>query len=154
MVHTVIRLSPITPKNWYECTQLNVTKEQKSIFPVPVVYWLTEASYKKHLIPLAVQLKGKVIGFVVYSALPENEINYWIMAFMIDAKYQRKHYGTEAMQKLLQLLFEIHGFRKVRLGHRPENIMANRFYERLGFKKFSNELIDGEIIMEITEGEE
>jgi hypothetical protein len=30
---------------------------------------------------------------------------------------------TEAMQKLLKLLFEIHGFHNVRLGHRPVNVV-------------------------------
>lgn len=45
MVQGAAALRPIDAGNWYACSQLEVTEEQKRVFPVPAVYWLAESAY-------------------------------------------------------------------------------------------------------------
>lgn len=39
----MIHLKSVSEGNWYACTQLNVTEEQKTGFPAPVEYWIAES---------------------------------------------------------------------------------------------------------------
>nr|WP_279591706.1 GNAT family N-acetyltransferase [Paenibacillus sp. F411] len=38
----------------------------------------------------AVYMEADVVGFIVYCKNPDEDGNYWIPAFMIDAKHQGK----------------------------------------------------------------
>lgn len=40
--HPKIELRPIDQTNWYAWTQLEVTDDQKNVFPVPIVYWIRQ----------------------------------------------------------------------------------------------------------------
>ncbi|MET1172495.1 hypothetical protein [Paenibacillus amylolyticus] len=44
----MIYLKRVSVDNWYACTQLDVTEEQKKSFPAPVVYWIAEVMEEKH----------------------------------------------------------------------------------------------------------
>lgn len=64
---------------------------------------------------------------------------------MIDEKHQGKGYGKAAMKTLIQLM-RISNCRRIMIGHRPDNLIAGKLYESLGFLKTSEEVIDGEIV--------
>ncbi|MDR6551875.1 ribosomal protein S18 acetylase RimI-like enzyme [Paenibacillus qinlingensis] len=64
---------------------------------------------------------------------------------MIDENHQGKGYGKTTMKQLIELI-ESMGCKKIMIGHRPNNLIAGEMYESLGFKKASEEIIDGEII--------
>jgi len=79
--------------------------------------------------------------------LPED--NYWLLALMIDTKYQGRSYGREALRKLIDLMEESLKCKRIMIGHRPENGIAGTLYESLGFHRVSEELIDGEVVVRL-----
>lgn len=140
-----ISLRNITANNWYACTQLEVSDEQKSVFPVPVVYWLAEAAYCG-MTPLALY-EEELVGFSVYTIDPEDG-SYWIMAFMIDQKYQGRGFGRIGMQALIHYLQTVNHSDKIVIGHRIENERASKLYASLGFVEVHRDEI--EIIRELV----
>ncbi|SFS56812.1 GNAT family N-acetyltransferase [Paenibacillus sp. 453mf] len=141
-----ISLKPVSVNNWYNCTQLEVTKDQKKVFPAPIVYWIAESKYVTDFEPMAIYFSADIIGFIVYCKIPDNEGNYWIPALMIDERYQGKGHGKESMKELIELMKETLNCQRIMIGHRPENTVAGNLYESLGFERVSKELIDGEVV--------
>ncbi|MFJ6208184.1 GNAT family N-acetyltransferase [Lysinibacillus sp. NPDC092081] len=93
--------------------------------------------------------EGILVGFLVFCTNPDKDGNYWIPAIMIDEKHQGKGYGKEAMEALIQFM-SISNCKRIMIGHRPNNQIARKLYESLGFIKVSEEVIDGEIVRTST----
>ncbi|RIX60367.1 GNAT family N-acetyltransferase [Paenibacillus nanensis] len=141
-----ISLRPVGPYNWYACTQLEVTEEQKTLFPVPAVYWLAESAYCGFT-PLAVYTGEQLAGLAVYAVDPDDGC-YWIMAYMIDRHFQSRGLGRAGMKALIRYMAEAHGCHTIRLGHRPENGTAASLYASLGFRQM--ECCENEIVRELN----
>ncbi|WP_256760443.1 GNAT family N-acetyltransferase [Cohnella sp. WQ 127256] len=141
----VVELRPINTHNWYECTELQVSDEQKSVFPVQAVYWLAESAYCGFT-PLAMYTGEQLVGFTVYAVDPD-EGSYWIMAFMIDHKFQQSGLGRSGMEELVRYIKEKHACDKIVLGHRPNNERAAQLYASLGFQAVNRD--DSEVIREL-----
>ncbi|MDA7028564.1 GNAT family N-acetyltransferase [Bacillus sp. CLL-7-23] len=129
-----ISLKEINATNWYECTELSVSEEQKKIFPVSVVYWMASSKYEynNELELLAVYDENLIVGVVAYGIDPDIDAP-WITTVMIDEKYQGKGYGKEAVKQLIDLIVKRHHYKKIMIGHRPNNDVAAKLYESLGF---------------------
>ncbi|WP_150267592.1 GNAT family N-acetyltransferase [Paenibacillus tepidiphilus] len=140
-----IALRPVSAENWYECTQLKVKPEQLAVFPAPVVYWIAESRFVEAFELRAVYSGDILVGFIVFCAKPDEDGNCWIQALMIDDEHQGKGYGKAAMQRLLETMSRLQ-CRRIMVGHRPDNQIADQLYASLGFQKISEEAIDGEII--------
>lgn len=140
-----IALRPIDQHNWYACTELEVTEEQKRVFPVPSVYWLAEAAYCGYT-PLALYAGEQLAGLAVYAVDPDDG-SYWIMAFMIDHRFQHRRLGRSGMGQLISHIAGKHACEKIMLGHRPENVPASRLYASLGFIEVSRD--EREVIREL-----
>jgi diamine N-acetyltransferase len=65
---------------------------------------------------------------------------------MIDSKCQGRGYGKDALLALVQWMQKALDCKRILIGHRPENVVANALYESLGFQRISEELIDGEVV--------
>lgn len=128
-----VELRPIDRHNWYACTQLKVTDEQKSVFPVPAVYWLAESAHCGFT-PLAIYSDEQLVGFAVCAVDPEDG-NCWIMAYMIDHQFQRRGLGRSGMEKLVRYIKEKYDCDKIVIGHRLENKRASDLYRSLGFEE-------------------
>ncbi|NMO94300.1 GNAT family N-acetyltransferase [Paenibacillus lemnae] len=146
-----IDLKPVSVQNWYACTKLKVTEEQRNVFPAPVVYWIAESKFVDDFELRAVYWNTDLVGFIVFCNRPDEDGNYWIPALMIDEQYQGRGFGKSAMDKLIEHMSSMN-CNKIMIGHRPDNLLAAQLYESLGFKKVSEEVIDGEIIrlLELT----
>ena len=140
-----IAIRPVSVNNWYACTQLKVNPEQLSVFPASVVYWIAESKYVDEFDLRAIYWKEELVGFIVFCMKPDNEGNYWIPALMIDEIHQGKGYGKAALKMLIEFMQQF-SCTRIMIGHRPNNHIAERLYASLGFKKVSEELIDGEVI--------
>lgn len=143
-----IDLQPVTIENWYACTQLKVKPEQLALFPAPVVYWIAESKYVSDFELRAIYSEKVLVGFLVFCTKPDTDNNYWIPALMIDEKYQGKGYGRAALKMLIRLMSNkrnANGMR-IMIGHRPDNQIAGKLYESLGFMRISEKVIDGEIL--------
>jgi len=143
--HPTIELRPIDQNNWYACTQLEVKNEQMNVFPVPAVYWLAESAYCGYT-PLAMYVDEQLVGFAVYAIDPDDG-SYWIIAFMIDHKFQHKGYGRSGMEELICYIKDKHACNKIVLGHRPENQRASNLYASLGFVEVGHD--DREVVREL-----
>lgn len=144
-----ITLRPVNQHNWYACTQLEVSEEQKQFFPVPAVYWLAEAAYCGFT-PLVLYADEHLVGFAVYALDPEDG-NYWIMAFMIDHRFQHRRLGRSGMEQLIRYMAEQHACKKIMLGHRPDNEPASRLYASLGFNETGRDEREVIRVLEIAE---
>lgn len=126
-----IQLKQVDADNWYECTRLTVTKEQKRHFPVSAVYWLAESAYCGFY-PLAIYDDEQLAGLAIYAQDPEDG-SYWIMAFMIDKAHQNRGIGKNAMRAVIEHMRKEHNLEHITIGHRHGNEVAARLYEGLGF---------------------
>jgi Ser/Thr protein kinase RdoA (MazF antagonist)/ribosomal protein S18 acetylase RimI-like enzyme len=142
----IIKLKKITENNWYACTQLEVSDDQKSVFPVPSVYWLAESAYCG-MTPLSLYAEDELVGISVYAVDPDDG-SYWIMAFMIDHKYQNKGLGRTGMDALIRYIKAEHNCDKITLGHRLDNERASRLYASLGFTEVDRG--DQEVIRQLV----
>ncbi|MFD0868193.1 acetyltransferase [Chlamydia abortus] len=126
-----VELRPVDHDNWYDCTQIQVTDEQQTLFPVPAVYWLAESAYCGYS-PLAIYSGTDLVGLAIYAIDPEDG-QYWIMAFVIDRQFQGKGLGRAGLTELIRYMKEKHACEYIILGHRPGNDRASGLYESLGF---------------------
>ncbi|MBN1699796.1 MAG: GNAT family N-acetyltransferase [Spirochaetales bacterium] len=144
----MIKIAKIDETNWFQCTQLHVAETQKKIFTVPVVYWMAKCRYIDNHFENAIYNDDELIGFSVWGFDKEND-EYWIAAIMIDEKYQNKGYGKQAVKELIKILSRNENCDKIFLGHRPNNLVASHFYEKMGFVD-TGRREDGEIIRCLT----
>ncbi|MEK8130757.1 GNAT family N-acetyltransferase [Paenibacillus filicis] len=140
-----VTLQPVDAGNWLACTHLEVANEQRSLFPVPAVYWLAESAYCGFT-PLALYEGEQLAGLTVYAVDPDDG-SYWVMAYMIDHKFQGRGLGKAGMVELIRYIRARSGCDKLKLGHRPDNERAARLYAALGFEEIS--LQHGEVIREL-----
>lgn len=137
----MLSLKEITRENWFDCTKLKVTDEQKKLFTAPVVYWLAESKYETKFNPLAIYYDDILVGFTVYVVNEDGTCE--VEAIMIDQNYQRHGYGRKAMELLIKLFKEQHHCTEIKLSHRRKNEIASRLYDSLGFQIISS---DGPVI--------
>ncbi|MCB0728971.1 MAG: GNAT family N-acetyltransferase, partial [Ignavibacteriae bacterium] len=82
----------------------------------------------------------EMVGFIMYAKDPDDGI-YYINRFMIDEKHQNKGYGEKALSILLKELKE-NDVKSVDIIHKPDNEVAIKLYNRLGFKLTDQRLGD------------
>lgn len=136
-----VTLQPITAANWRESVRLQVG-EQQTRYVAPNVYSIAESHFVPSCVCLAIYAEEVMVGFTMYDT-----DNYYIVRFMIDERYQGKGYGHAAMRLLLAQFERDFAHPTASLSYVPGNEVAERLYERVGFRK-TGEIHDGEIIME------
>jgi len=147
-----IAIRDVDRSNWLQCTQLAPTEAQMDVFPWAVVYWLAESRYETSYRPMAIYAGETLVGFSVYGKDPEDS-SYWIVALLIDAKFQRRGYGRAAVLALVDLMRQQHSCTQITVGHRPENTAAAAFYESLGFRELAEYPTGndrGEVLRQLT----
>lgn len=143
-----ISIQELTVKNLYKCLELKLAEDQVDRI-APNVYSIAESKVDPNLTPYAIHLDEEVIGFVMTENDP-NEIEerkYWIPRFMIDLSFQRKGYGKEAMQQVIDMLKKNEDCHYIGLSTEPDNYSAIRFYESLGFINTGELLEKSEVIL-------
>ncbi len=136
----------ITKENWEECVELNVSKEQEN-FVASNAYSLVQANFNTGLYPLAIYDDKTMVGFLMYEK-DDVAKDMGMCRLMIDVKYQSKGYGKAAILKLLDLVKERYGNTPFYTSFEPENIVAEKLYESIGFRK-TGEMLDEEILLKI-----
>ena len=129
----MLRLVEIDRYNYLPVLDLRVSPEQESLV-ASNQYSLAQAYAQPECVPLALYAENRPVGFAMY-ALDEDDHQYWIYRLMIDQRHQRKGYGRAAMELLIDrirgLSDEEHTC--VFISFEPENQIARRLYESLGF---------------------
>jgi diamine N-acetyltransferase len=143
----MVELRRINKDNYNECLNLKVAEGQKS-FVASNVYSLAQAwvCYKTAY-PFAIYADDIMVGFVMMGFYEEKQI-YTIWRFMIDTRYQKKGYGKNALQLSIDYLRKEFNVNEIFLSVEPNNIVAEKLYDSLGFKR-TGELAGEEIEMRL-----
>jgi diamine N-acetyltransferase len=152
----VISLRPVDSTNYRELIDLSVAPEQQG-FVASNVRSLAEAYvWREGAEPYAVYADDEIVGFallfpfgdVEYPAIPEpgTELGMVLVRLMIDARFQGRGYGREALEAIVENVRD-RGLPTVRLSVVPENQQALEFYRRNGFTE-TGAIHGGEIVME------
>ena len=137
-------LQEITAKTWEQCVKLKVRNDQEH-FIASNVYSLAQSKYEPGLLPLAVHDGETMVGFVMYSEQPYEPGKYFIYRVMVGSEFQGKGYGRAAMRALIERMKALPNCQEIVLGYEPENSVAERLYESLGFRK-TGEIFEGEVV--------
>ena len=141
----MLRLVEIDRYNYLPVLDLRVSPEQESLV-ASNQYSLAQAYAQPECVPLALYAENKPVGFAMY-ALDEDDHQYWIYRLMIDQRHQHKGYGRAAMELLIDrirgLSDEEHTC--VLISFEPENQIAKRLYESLGFVS-DGRIMYGEVV--------
>ena len=141
----MIKLREITRDNFDDCLFLNVNKTQED-FVASTMYSLAEAKVFTENIPLAIYHDNTMVGFLMYQS-DYNDGAYWITRLLIDKKYQKLGYGTEAMKLIIPLIIEENKTDTILISFDPENLVVEKLYLSLGFKH-TGRIEDEEVVME------
>ncbi len=153
-------LRPVTSDNWQAVTRLSVAPGQED-FVANNAYSLAQAAYQGGLTPLAVYATDgsaggsggeALVGFAMYSYLPDELGRHWIFRVMFDQSQQGKGYGRATMPLLIaDMKANIPNLRTIALDFHEDNHVAEKLYESLGFVK-TGEREEHEIVAALDMG--
>ncbi|MCK5251250.1 MAG: GNAT family N-acetyltransferase, partial [Spirochaetaceae bacterium] len=98
----IIELKAVDSGNWRDVAGLEVAESQKDIVQQSS-YYLALCHYGKQWKPLAVELDGKVIGFMMW-AVDDDDGSCWLGGIIIDLKLQGQGYGHRAVKSAVTML--------------------------------------------------
>lgn len=128
----MIELEELNVDNWLKVTELKVSKEQKSIFPISNIYWIGISRYEEKTTLYAIKNDETFVGLVGLG-YDEDGVSGYINPLMIDENHQGKGYSREAMLLSIDKLKKDYKVSEIHIGHRKEDYIAGKLYESLGF---------------------
>jgi diamine N-acetyltransferase len=134
-------LWPIGDADRDACVALSVAETQEKLI-APNLRSLAWADTNTRCVPLGIYADGEMVGFAMYE--PRGNDVFSVHRFMIDNRQQRKGIGLRAMQLVMERISSLGG-KTIYLSFRPENVAAQRLYEKLGFD-FHEQEPDGELV--------
>lgn len=84
---------------------------------------------------IGVILLGQAIPWETDPEEMKKEPFYRLMGFVIDNRYRSQGIGGKVLELVIDAIYEEYGVRPIALGVHKENVSAERFYLRHGFKK-------------------
>ena len=146
----MIELKPITEDNFIDAFELKLADGQDKFVSHPIRSLAQAYVYRTQCQPFGIYAADKMVGYVmvIYDYdIPEYDI--WHM--MIDEKEQKKGYGGEALDKVIEYIktkpFGSSG--RVALTCNKDNLFAIKLYEKKGFAPSGN-VYDDEIELVLT----
>ena len=151
-----IHLREITADTVRRVTSLSVRDEQKHLVATNAES-LAEALFSPEAWYRAICVDEEFAGFVMLydeslRSTPPGVPRVGVWRFMIDARFQARGIGRNA---LLQVIAHVRSkglFAKLELSYVPGLNSPEQFYRRLGFRP-NGEVDDGEIVLELPLGE-
>jgi diamine N-acetyltransferase len=134
----MIKLSEVTERDWQAVSALSVADGQIK-FVAYNSYSLAQACYEPRSTAFSIYRNQEVIGFAL---IQERQEEVWILRLMIDQRYQGNGYGRDALNQICRLFPS----RRLVTSYVPENIVAARLYESVGFSP-TGVIDDGELVM-------
>ena len=132
----LIRLAEITEENWYDVACLSVKDSQKEFLAPPIGIIARGYVYRDCRAKVyAIENDGVPVGVALVREFTDEPLGYDLQQFMIDARYQRRGYGSAALGLILDEL------RKVTIKSRVA--LRKRTPRRSVFTKSAGSLIRG-----------
>lgn len=136
----------VDKSNWEACTALSVSNEQKH-FVASNWYSILQAKFEADLYPLCIYDGNTMVGFLMYGLDPDTN-RMEMCRLMIGEMYQGKGYGKRAIMMLLGIIKDKYGNIPFYTSIEPDNEVAQKVYESLGFRK-TGEIMWGEEVLVI-----
>jgi diamine N-acetyltransferase len=138
-----INISPVDQDNWRAVAELEVSSDQLAFVAAPS-YYLALCCYGGTWHPLTISLGDQVIGFCMWGIDPTDD-SCWLGGVLIDARFQGKGYGKQAVKRIIEILYQAYGHIDFALSYQPTNLSAKIVYQKIGFIE-TNEVTEGEIV--------
>jgi diamine N-acetyltransferase len=142
-----VELREVTGENVRAVCLLQVASEQRG-FVAPNAVSFAEAMFEPKAWFRAVVADEVPVGFVMLS-LDEAEPEYYLWRFMIDAAYQGRGYGREAMRLVIEHVRTLPRASELLVSWVPEEGGPEPFYRGLGFEP-TGEIDDGEVVARLV----
>ena len=129
-----MRLISVTEDNWMDVASLSVKEEQKK-YVAPAIgilargYVYRDCNAKIY----AFENDGVIVGTALVREFTDEPLGYDLQQFMIDAQYQRKGYGSQALRLILDELRKEGHYDHVELCVKKADAEAIRLYGKHGF---------------------
>lgn len=128
----MIRLESVCEENFNQVIDLKRETDVADFVDEPI-YSLAEAFlYKESSECFAICKGDLVIGFV---SIYFGEENCQIINFLVDKDFRGRGYGSEAARLCIDYFKENFSAKRISLPVHEKNVGAQKFWERLGFKK-------------------
>ena len=145
-----IELIDLSEDNINHCLDLKVASDQTQFIASNLDSWKAAKEDEQVARPFAISCDGKFVGFTMFAFdvnYEDPNDRYWLWRFMIDERYQRKGYGTAALQEIIRY-FKDHGANNIRLSTKASNTNALSLYRKAGFRE-TGELNEEEIVLQL-----
>ena len=142
-----IRLHPVDKDNWRELVDLAVAEDQQQ-WVAPNTHSIIEGLMEPGMMSRGIYADAVPVGYILYLVNTNRKWGY-IARFMIDARQQGKGYGRQAMLMVIEDLKKQVGLERLLVGVVPQNTVARKLYEKLGFVD-TGILREGDMLMEMA----
>lgn len=142
-----ITFKPVDKDNWLDCVNLEVSEEQNN-FVTNNTFSVLQSHYDDRNYPVAIYKDSIMVGFLMYF-YDEDFKAYRLRRFMIDKDYQCNGYGKLTLLELKKLIKDNYNGKKLYTSVKPENSIAKKLYEDVGFEK-TGEIRWGEEILVVN----
>lgn len=82
----------------------------------------------------AIELDGRVVGWIQWDAEDEPDYRHANIDIYIDAEIRGRGIGTDAVRTLARHLIQDHGHHRIQIDPAADNKAAIRSYEKVGFR--------------------
>ena len=129
-----VRLKEIGEDNWLAVRRLAVRKDQQKFLDTAEGILARGYAYRNCRARVFAIVHGDdPVGLALVRDLDEEPACYELQQFMVDARFQNRGYGTQALRLLIHMLAEEGRYDNVEICVKAENATALRFYGKLGF---------------------
>ena len=125
----MVSLREVTKDNVRAVCGLAVAPGQER-FVAPAAVTLAEAQFEESAVVRAIYAGDELVGMV---ALATDEGDWWLWRLLIDARHQRRGYGSEVLRLLVELVEE-RGATELLVCYVPGDGDPSAFYLRFGFE--------------------
>ena len=139
-----IELKEVDRSNFDAVVKLDVGESQRG-FVAPNVNSIAEAKIYDNFHPRSIYAEGELVGFLMYGQDDGKTDDVWLIRLMICKAYQGKGYGKAAMISVINEMKDLYNMDKVFLSFQPDNTLAQKLYEKLGFN-YTGRVEHGEMV--------
>lgn len=130
----MLRLVEINDTNFLNYVNLFVREDQKGFLDSPTGILARGYVYRAHRARvLGIEADGEAVGLALVKDLDEAPACYDLQQFMVDARFQGRGLGAEALRLLLSELAAERKYGCVEVCVKRTNAAALRVYEKAGF---------------------
>lgn len=141
-----VTLQEINEESLWSILDLEVAEEQKK-YVAPNAVSIAEAHFSENAWFRAIFAGDKPVGFVLLF-IDEEEAEYDLWRMMIDKRYQRQGFGTQALDLVVDHVTELPKAEVLTLSYLPGDGDPSAFFAQLGFED-SDEWVDDEKILSL-----